>query len=123
VTFDFKKRMTKSTGFFKHLHKQCINAGVPTVFVNVMSSFERFSKTPQEHAVIVDATKFDGKLSWDEWLPDVLDWVRENTNEAWSIHIKRKDEPHDSLFGIKDKLYVEFSFSDIQDAALFRLRF
>lgn len=122
----FDLRMTyihaRGIDFFKHLRKQCVSAGTTIMFVNVMEPFEKFSKKKQEHRVVVDTAKLFQDAAWNEWFEGVLEWVRENTTETWSVHLYREENgffalPHEG------KLYVEFSFSDLSDAALFRLKF
>lgn len=69
---------------------------------------DNFTQTPQEHVVIMIRNEND-RWYWDEVDP----WLEENINAPWNV----------ILSGTENQYIYTFSFADIQEAVLFKLRF
>jgi hypothetical protein len=79
---------------------------------------DNFTRTAQEHVVIINREKDDNRWYFDEVAP----WIEENIGGVWSVSVTLNGS---GLSNIRPKYEAtyEFSFADIQDAVLFKLRF
>ena len=76
-----------------------------------------FVKEDQEHRVVVNEPSRAPNF-WHEgkWLSEMVAWIEENCTNQWSL---RRENP-DMWF---ENDSVVFSFADLQEATMFRLRF
>lgn len=77
-----------------------------------------YMDTIQNHSVIVKKNPHS-KINDVDFVNEMVEWIEENTNGFWSV---RKHCPPNQGYHRQGDGY-HFSFSDLQDASFFRLRF
>lgn len=84
-----------------------------------------FVKEDQEHRVVINKAPLPERNNWTQhfqnanegkWLSEMVAWIEENCTNQWSL---RRENP--DIWFENDS--VVFSFADLQEATMFRLKF